>query len=70
MRGGTARGAAPRLRQMHDYRELHMLVIARALAMLSVLAGCALPVPPNSSPCQVSPGSQECQIWMYSNAGM
>ena len=45
-----------------------MLAIARVMVVLSVLASCALPVPPNSGPCQVAPGSQECQIWMYNRA--
>ena len=47
-----------------------MLAIARVVVVLSVLTGCGLPVPANSGPCQVSPGSQECQTWMYSHAGM
>ena len=45
-----------------------MLAIARVMVVLSVLTGCGLPVPANSGPCQVAPGSQECRIWMYNRA--
>jgi hypothetical protein len=45
-----------------------MEAIARVILVLCVLTGCSLPMPPNSGPCQVAPGSQECQIWMYSRA--
>ena len=45
-----------------------MLAIARVLVVLFVLTGCGLPMPANSDPCQVEPGSQECQIWMYNRA--
>jgi predicted small lipoprotein YifL len=44
--------------------KVHMLAIAVAMVVLSVLTGCGLPVPANSGPCQVAPGSQECQIWI------
>jgi len=48
--------------------ESNMLAIARVVVVLCVLTGCGLPMPANSGPCQVAPGSQECQIWMYSRA--
>ena len=45
-----------------------MLRISRIVAVVFVLAGCGLPTPPNANPCERAPGSQECQIWMYSRA--
>ena len=45
-----------------------MLAFARVMVALCALAGCGLPTPPNSGPCQVAPGSYECQIWMYNRA--
>jgi hypothetical protein len=46
-----------------------MLAMAHVMTVLSVLAGCGLPPAPNATPCERAPGTQECQIWMYSHAG-
>jgi hypothetical protein len=45
-----------------------MLAITRMVVVLSMLAGCGLPMPPNANPCERAPGTQECQIWMYNRA--
>jgi hypothetical protein len=42
-----------------------MSAIVRVIVVLSVLAGCGLPPPPNATPCERAPGTMECQIWMY-----
>jgi hypothetical protein len=46
-----------------------MLRFACVVMVLSVLAGCGLPVPANATPCEREPSSQECQIWAYAHAG-
>jgi len=45
-----------------------ILAIARVMVVLSALAGCGLPTPPNATPCERAPGTMECQIWMYDHA--
>lgn len=47
-----------------------MLSIARAALLLAMLVGCGS-APPNPTPCEREGyGSQACQIYMYSRAGM
>jgi predicted small lipoprotein YifL len=49
-----------------------MLALARAMVVLSVvsvLAGCGLPVPANATPCEKAPGTRECDIWMANHMG-
>jgi hypothetical protein len=46
-----------------------MLALARVMVLLAVLAGCNLPAPPNSGPCQTAPGSRECQDWTSNREG-
>jgi hypothetical protein len=50
-------------------RGSNMLAIARVMAVLGALAGCGLPMPPNATPCERAPGTQECQIWMTNRMG-
>jgi hypothetical protein len=46
-----------------------MLAIARVMVVLSALAGCSMATPPNATPCEVAPGSQECKIYMTMSMG-
>ena len=48
-----------------------MLAIVRvgAIVVLTALAGCGLPMPPNATPCERAPGTMECQIWMTNRMG-
>ncbi|HEY6511307.1 MAG TPA: hypothetical protein VI032_04975 [Burkholderiaceae bacterium] len=46
-----------------------MQAIARVIVVLCSLAGCGLPTPPNATPCEVAPGTRECQIWMDNRMG-
>jgi hypothetical protein len=46
-----------------------MLAIARVMVVLSALAGCSMATPPNATPCEVAPGTLECQIYMTNRMG-
>ncbi len=46
-----------------------MLAIALVIVLLSVLAGCGLPMPPNATPCEKDRASMECQVYQYNRAG-
>jgi hypothetical protein len=57
-----------RFASLTTYKEVNMLAAARVLVVLTLLAGCGLPMPPNATPCDRAPGTQECHIWMNNRA--
>ena len=57
-----------RFASLTTYKEVNMLAAARVLVVLTLLAGCGLPIPPNATPCDRAPGPQECHIWMNNRA--